>query len=126
MENRAHALAAGLFTLILSVALIAIVVWLRGETIAQDTYVLHTRGTVSGLNVQAPVRFRGVEVGKVESIRFDADDPRVILVHIAVRNGTPLTQGVYAQLAAQGVTGLSFVQLGDDGSNNQLRDPSDA
>ena len=125
MENRAYALAAGLFTLLLAAALIATGIWLRGESIAQDAYVLFTRGNVSGLNVQAPVRFRGVEVGKVQSIRFDRDDPRIILVDIAVASGTPLTRGVFGQLAAQGVTGLSYVQLNDDGASHQLRDPSD-
>lgn len=126
MENRAYALAAGLFTLLLGAALIAVVLWMRGESVPLDRYVLHTRGNVSGLNIQAPVRFRGVEVGKVDSIRFDAEDPRVILVDIAVRSGTPLTRGVFGQLAAQGVTGLSYVQLNDDGSSRELRDPSDA
>jgi len=125
MENRAYAFAAGLFTLLLVSALIAAVVWLRGESIVQDAYVLYTRGSVSGLNIQAPVRFRGVEVGKVQSIRFDSDDPRVILVDIAIASGTPLTRSVYGQLAAQGVTGLSYVQLSDDGTNPHLRDPSD-
>ena len=126
MENRAHAMAAGLFTLLLGAALVVAIVWFRGESVVTDTYVLHTRGSVSGLNVQAPVRFRGVDVGKVESIRFDEADPRVILVVIEVRRGTSLTRGTFGQLAAQGVTGLSYVQLNDDGSNSQLRDPSSA
>jgi phospholipid/cholesterol/gamma-HCH transport system substrate-binding protein len=125
MENKAHALAAGLFTLLLTAALIAAAFWLRGEPIAQDNYVLYTRGSVSGLNAQAPVRYRGVEVGKVESIDFAADDLRTIVVGISVREGTPLTQAVYAQLAAQGITGLSFVQLDDDGKSAPLRNPDD-
>ena len=125
MENRAYALAAGLFTLLLVSALIAAAMWIRGESIAQDAYVLHTRGNVSGLNVQAPVRLRGVEVGKVQAIRFDTDDPRVILVDISIASGTPVTRSVYGQLAAQGVTGLSYVQLSDDGSSPHLRNPSD-
>jgi phospholipid/cholesterol/gamma-HCH transport system substrate-binding protein len=125
MENRAYALAAGLFTLLLVSALIAAAVWLRGQSIAEDTYVLHTRGSVTGLNIQAPVRYRGVEVGKVQSIRFEADDPRVILVDIAIASGTPIARSAYGQLAAQGITGLSYVQLNDDGSSPQLRDPSD-
>lgn len=125
MENKAHALAAGLFTLLLTAALIVAAFWLRGEPIAQDNYVLHTQGSVSGLNAQAPVRYRGVEVGKVESIAFDADDLRTIVVGISVREGTPLTQAVYAQLAAQGITGLSYVQLDDDGKRAELRNPAD-
>ncbi|MCC6533757.1 MAG: MCE family protein [Burkholderiales bacterium] len=124
MENKAHALAAGLFTLILGIALVAAAFWIRGEPIAHDAYVLHTKGSVSGLNAQAPVRYRGVEVGKVESIAFDPNDPRTILVGISVRSGTPLTRGAYGQLAAQGITGLSYVQLNDDGSSAALRDPN--
>ena len=126
MENRAHALAAGLFTVFLGAALLAAVIWFRGESIANDAYVLYTRGNVSGLNIQAPVRYRGVEVGKVEAIHFDSEDPSIILVDIAVRSGTRLSRGVFGQLAAQGVTGLSYVQLNDDGSDRQLRDPADA
>jgi len=125
MENKAHALAAGLFTLVLAAALVAAVFWIRAEPIANDVYTLHTKGSVSGLNVQASVRYRGVEVGKVESIEFDPGDTRIILVGIAVRSGTPLTLGTYGQLAAQGITGLSYVQLDDDGSNARLRDPAD-
>ncbi len=125
MENRAYALAAGAFVLVLTVALIAAIVWIRAEPIEHDAYVLHTKGSVSGLNVQAPVRYRGVDVGRVESIAFDPDDPRTILVGIMVRSGTPLTLGSHAQLAAQGITGLSYVQLSDDGSTAKLRDPSD-
>jgi phospholipid/cholesterol/gamma-HCH transport system substrate-binding protein len=125
MENRAHALAAGLFTLVLVAALVAAALWLRGEPIAQDYYILHTRGNVSGLNAQADVRYRGVEVGKVERIYFDPEDARTILVDISVSKGTPVTRGAYAQLAAQGITGLSYVQLEDDGSSSALRDPGD-
>jgi len=126
MENRAHALAAGLFVLVLGIALVAVAFWIRGEPIAQDVYVLHTRGSVTGLNLQAPVRYRGVEVGKVETIQFDPSDPRIILVGIGVKSGTPITRGTYAQLAAQGVTGLSYVQLSDAGASPELRNPSDA
>ena len=118
-------MAAGLFTLVLSVALVAAAFWIRGKPIAHDSYVLHTKGNVSGLNAQAAVRYRGVDVGKVETIAFDPDDTRTILVAISVRAGTPITLGTYGQLAAQGITGLSYVQLSDDGSSAQLRNPAD-
>jgi phospholipid/cholesterol/gamma-HCH transport system substrate-binding protein len=116
MENRAYVFAVGLFTLLLGAGVVAAAMWLSGKTEARETYMLETRHPVTGLNVQAPVRFRGVEVGKVESIEFLPDDARIILVRVAVRTGTPITKGTYGQLGSQGVTGLAYVILDDDGS----------
>jgi phospholipid/cholesterol/gamma-HCH transport system substrate-binding protein len=115
MENRAYALAAGLFTLLLGIAVVATALWFSGETVENDEYLLVSRYPVSGLNPQAPVRYRGVTVGKVVDIKFDQQDKRAILVKILVQTGTPLTQGTYARLGSQGVTGLSYVMLDDDG-----------
>ncbi len=115
MENKAYALAAGLFTVLLGVGVIVAAMWLSGETYERVPYVLESRHPVSGLNIQAPVRLRGVEVGKVESIGFDPADARLILVRIGVRTGTPITRGTTAQLGSQGVTGLAYVMLDDDG-----------
>jgi len=67
MENRAHALAAGLFVIILSTALAAAVMWFGGDTMMRAKYMLVSEVPVSGLNSQATVRYRGVTVGKVET-----------------------------------------------------------
>ncbi|HUO43306.1 MAG TPA: MlaD family protein [Burkholderiales bacterium] len=120
MENRAYALAAGLFTLLLGAGIIATALWFSNDTVKTRDYLLVSHHPVTGLNLQAPVRYRGVTVGKVVNIEFDPDDVRNILVRIAVRADTPLTHGVYAQLGSQGVTGLSYVMLDDDGSNPAL------
>jgi len=116
MENRAYALAAGLFTLLLGIGVVAAALWFSGEAVDNQEYLMVSRHPVSGLNAQAPVRFRGVTVGKVLEIKFDPLEPRTILVRIEVQTGTPLTKGTYAQLGSQGVTGLSYVILDDDGS----------
>lgn len=116
MENRAYALAAGLFTLLLGIGVVGVALWFSGETVITQNYLLVSRHPVSGLNAQAPVRYRGITVGKVVNIDFDPLEPRVILVEIAVKAGTPLTRGTFAQLGSQGVTGLSYVMLDDNGS----------
>ena len=117
MENRAHALAAGLFILLLTAGVLATAVWFSGEAVQSENYQLVSRYPVTGLNLQAPVRYRGVQVGKVVGIDFGPAGSRAILVEISVRSGTPLTKGTFAQLGSQGVTGLSYVILDDDGSN---------
>jgi len=120
MENRAYALAAGLFVLLLGVALVAGVLWLnRDERVGGVPYVVATTRAVSGLKVEAPVRFRGVDVGKVETIRFDPAEQGRVLIGITVAEGTPITRSTYAQLGFQGVTGLSFVALDDDGAKRE-------
>lgn len=117
MENRAYAFSVGVFMLLLGAGVVWGAMWLSGKTEARESYMLETRFAVTGLNVQAPVRFRGVEVGKVETIEFLPNDARVILVRIAVRADTPVTKGTYAQLGSQGVTGLAYVLLDDEGKN---------
>jgi phospholipid/cholesterol/gamma-HCH transport system substrate-binding protein len=115
MENRAYALAAGLFTLLLGIGVVIAAFFFRGNVAETSDYLLVSHYPVSGLNSQAPVRYRGVTVGKVGSISFDPLEPRTILVEITVETGTPLTKGTYAKLGSQGVTGLAYVMLDDDG-----------
>lgn len=126
MENRAYAFAAGVFTLMLGAAVVFIAMWMTGETEERELFVLESRHPVTGLNPQATVRFRGVDVGKVEAINFDPAKPRVILIRISVRPDTPITRGTYAQLGTQGVTGLAYVNLDDDGAQPDPLGPSEA
>jgi len=117
MENRSHALAAGIFTILLGIAAAVGIWWLGQSEESTATYVLETRRNVTGLNVQAQVRYRGIRAGKVEAIDPDQADPQVILVRINIDERFRLTRGSFAQLGYQGVTGLAYVQIEDDGSS---------
>lgn len=126
MENRAHAITAGLFVIFLTAAAAAAAMWFSGGTATRDKYLLVSEFPVTGLNPQAVVRYRGVSVGKVENIRLDTKDPHLILIRIAVDRDLSLTKNVYAQLGYQGLTGLAFVQLNDDGKQaERLRTDGD-
>ncbi len=116
MENKAHALLAGLFTLALLTAAILIGMWLRSDRTEHVPYEMATKLSVPGLNPQAAVRYRGLDVGKVDSIDFDPNVPGQILVRLSVKPDTPITQSTYGTLGYQGVTGIAYVQLDDDGS----------
>ena len=120
MENRAHALAAGLFVIALGIATGLALWWFSDQREEFTTYHLVSTGSVTGLNPQAAVRFRGIAAGKVNSIGIDPDDPRNIIVSIAVRSDLPVTYGTRASLGYQGVTGLAFVQLDDRGDDPRL------
>lgn len=119
MENRSHAIAAGIFTLVFGIAAAVGIWWLGQSDAATTDYLLETRGNVTGLNVEAQVRYRGIRAGKVEAIEPDDADPRVILVRISVDDRFKLTKGSTAQLGYQGVTGLAYVHIEDNGSSTE-------
>ena len=120
MENKAHALAAGAFVLVAAALLVALAFWLTRDSGVRVDYEVSTRDAVTGLQPQAAVRFRGVNVGKVAAIGFDRQIPGNVLVRIAVDEGTPITRSTFAALGFQGVTGIAFVQLDDTGESREL------
>ncbi len=120
MENRAHALAAGVFVVILCLAAALTVWWFGGTHSVTRDLVLVTQRNVTGLNPLAQVRYRGITAGKVISIGLNPQDPRTIEVLVRIDASLPLTRGTTAQLNSQGITGLSYVHLDDNGKNTEL------
>ena len=116
MENKANALLAGVFTLALIAVAVLMGVWLNRDRVERVPYEIATKMPVPGLNPQAAVRYRGLDVGRVDKITFDPEVPGQILIHISVSKETPVTHSTYAFLGYQGVTGIAYVQMDDDGS----------
>jgi phospholipid/cholesterol/gamma-HCH transport system substrate-binding protein len=117
MENKSHALMAGLFTIALLTAAVLIAIWFNRDRVERVPYQMATKLSIPGLNPQAAVRYRGLEVGRVDDISFDPKVPGQILVHLSVNPDTPITKSTFGTLGYQGVTGIAYVQLDDDGSN---------
>lgn len=117
MENKSHALAAGTFVLLLLALVIALAVWLTRDTRDLQLYELSSPDAVTGLQAQASVRFKGVNVGKVVSIGLDPLVSGNVLIRIAIDSQAPMTESTFATLGFQGVTGLAFVQLDDSGES---------
>ena len=72
------------------------------------------------MNPQAGVRYRGLDVGRVDAVLFDPQKPGQILIRFSVSKDTPITHSTFATLSYQGVTGLAYIQLDDDGSQPVL------
>jgi len=114
MENRSHALIAGFFTIALLVITAVFAIFLGRDKIQRVPYEIVTSSSVSGLNLQAAVRYKGIKVGNVTDINFNPKVPGQIMLRVEVIPSTPITSATFATLAYQGVTGIAFVQLDDD------------
>jgi phospholipid/cholesterol/gamma-HCH transport system substrate-binding protein len=114
MENRSHALMTGIFTIALVIAAVLVGIWLNRDRNELVPYEIVTTQSIPGLNPQATVRYRGLEVGRVDDIMFDPRVTGQILIKLSVDTSTPVTTTTFASLGYQGVTGLAFLQLDDD------------
>lgn len=125
METEARYLAVGAATLAAAGAALAFVLWLAGTGLGRDTvtYDVVFDG-VAGLDVDAEVVFSGLPVGRVTALALHEPDPTRVRARIKVLEETPVTEVTTAQLATQGVTGLSYVAL-SGGTGAPLPAPED-
>ncbi|MFD4836089.1 MlaD family protein [Achromobacter sp. NPDC058515] len=117
MENRSHALMAGIFTLVLLAAAALVAIWIGRDRTHLQTYEIVSATAVSGLNPQSSVRYQGVPVGRVQSLALNPDKPGQVRIRIGVAPNTPITESTWAELGVQGVTGMANVELRDDGTS---------
>lgn len=95
----------------LCIAVIAII-WLGMSRFLQkgQYYGAYFNESVQGLDVDSPVKYRGVSIGRVDSIRV-APDSELIEVVLKIETGQALSSDIVAQLKVVGITGAMFVEL---------------
>ncbi len=125
MENKSHAIGAGAFVLIVAALLVMLAAWLTRDTGEHRLFEISSAEGVTGLQEQASVRYKGVTVGRVQSIALDHETIGHVRVRIMVDGSAPITQSTYATLGFQGVTGLAFIQLDDSGQSHAMLASSD-
>jgi phospholipid/cholesterol/gamma-HCH transport system substrate-binding protein len=114
MDAKVNFAVVGAFVLVLGAALIAGVLWFSsGGTYrrAYDTYQAYMSESVSGLNLDAPVRYRGVEVGRVRKMALAPANVQLVQLTLDIERGTPVKQDTVAVLRVQGLTGIAYVEL---------------
>lgn len=103
----------GLSVLVLVVAFITTSVWLSVgfDKKNYDVYAVYMREAATGLNEDAPVKYNGVKVGYVKSIKLNSANPQQVQILLNVEHGTPVTTSTTATLISQGITGTTYVGL---------------
>jgi phospholipid/cholesterol/gamma-HCH transport system substrate-binding protein len=115
MENKSHALLAGIFVLLLLIAAAITAIWLGRKDVTYSPYEIVSTLPVGGLSIQSQVRYQGMAVGQVQGLEIDQELPGAIRLSIGVLPNTPITKGTWAEISTQGVTGISNIDLRDDG-----------
>ena len=114
MEKKVNLSVVGAFVIVLAVAMISGGLWLSSGMYnrkAYDTYETYMTESVSGLNLNSTVRYRGVEVGYVRQIMLAPGNVEQVRVVLDIERGTPVKTDTVAVLQTQGLTGISYVEL---------------
>lgn len=123
MESKANYTLVGIFVFIFTLSLAGFAFWLGkygNQSESFHFYKIHIRDSVSGLNEESPVKFRGMDVGLVENIRINPKDSETIEVFLKVRPDTPIKTDSVATVGSQGLTGLSYIEI-QGGTKEALR-----
>lgn len=118
MATEANKFKVGAFLIAGFLVLNAALIWIGTSRVLERTerFVTYFNESVQGLDIGSAVKFRGVEVGRVESIGV-APDGRLVEVGMELQRDFRVAPGLRASLATVGITGISLVELGYPGED---------
>lgn len=122
MEIRARYILVGLFVSGFTLALLVGFLWLASGQGNKDNayYDILFSEDVTGLQVGGVVRYRGVEVGRVDDVQLDPQQIDKVRVTIKILATTRLYEDATASLESQGITGIPYVLLQGGSADKKL------
>ncbi len=123
METKVSYTIVGIFVLILGIALIAGVIWLGAGMQYRKSYsdyLVYMNESVAGLNLNAPVRYKGVEVGRVKDISIAQTRQESVRLLLEIEKGIVIRENTVATLRSQGLTGLATIELSGGGEKSPV------
>ena len=113
MNNKVNFTLVGAFVVVLGVAFMVVFFWLSGARHDKiyNTYLTYVHEDVTGLSLQSPVRFNGVQVGYVSQIELDPGNPQLVRITLKIEQGTPVTTSTVVTLVPLGITGVIYAGL---------------
>jgi len=119
MNNKVNYTLIGFLVLAGVFVMLAFIYWMLKPTNDSQTqkYAIYFNESVSGLNLNSPVKYRGIKVGKVVKLQINPKNSEQVLALVEILKSTPIKENTVAQLTAQGITGLSYINL-EQGKND--------
>ena len=113
MNNKVNYTLVGLSVLVGIFSMLVFSYWLLkpADELEMKKYLIHFDESVLGLNIDASVKYRGIEVGKVTKLSINPKNSEQIDVLINIFKTTPIKEDTAAKLTSQGITGLSYINL---------------
>jgi phospholipid/cholesterol/gamma-HCH transport system substrate-binding protein len=122
METKAHYVMIGAATVIGAILIMLFAMWMSTGDLRRgfNQYDVVFDDPVRGLTEGGEVRFNGIKVGEVESLRIDPDNTNRVIARIRVSSDVPVKTDTEGQLEPIGLTGVTLIQLSPGGAESEL------
>ncbi|MRR16091.1 MAG: MCE family protein [Deltaproteobacteria bacterium] len=112
MSAKSSKFIIGLFVIVGVVICAAVIIWVGAARffVKGSLFAVYFDESVQGLQVDSAIKYRGVEIGKVQKIDV-APDYRLIEVTMKIDLEGDLPKQTVASLKTAGITGIVFIEL---------------
>lgn len=126
METKANYVLLGAATVVGVIFLMLFAMWMANSEYRAgiNEYDVVFDDPVRGLAEGGEVRFNGIKVGEVQSLRIDSDNTNRVIARIRVSGDVPVREDTEAQLEPIGLTGVTLIQLSAGSPAADLLRPS--
>lgn len=119
MESKINYTLVGLFVILLLAGLVSFVIWLKQLNTQNefDYYHVYMNESVAGLNPDASVKYKGVNIGTVAHIGINPKNLEQVELLLKIQHAIKITSETRATLKSFGITGLTFIELSGSNTN---------
>ncbi|MBI3440122.1 MAG: MCE family protein [Proteobacteria bacterium] len=122
METKANYILIGAATVVGVVLMLLFAMWMANSEFSRgyNEYDIVFADPVRGLADGGEVRFNGIKVGEVRSLRIDPDNTNRVIARVRISADVPVRQDSDARLEPIGLTGVTLIQLTAGSPNARL------
>ncbi|MEZ5994885.1 MAG: MlaD family protein [Hyphomonadaceae bacterium] len=126
METKANFVLIGAATIIGALLIMLFAMWITSNEFRRgyNEYDIVFDDPVRGLTEGGEVRFNGIKVGEVDTLRIDPENTNRVIARVRVSTDVPVRTDSEAQLEPIGLTGVTLIQLSAGANTADLLRPS--
>ena len=111
----------GIMVFVCIAALLVLTVKVGSFSLQKQTYDIKAQfQDISGVELFAPVRLNGMEVGSVNDIQIVYEDDTRMMLTLGINEGAKIREGAKAYIRTSGLIGEKFIGIKDAGEGDFL------
>lgn len=129
MERNVNFTIVGLIFVFLSICMIIFIFWIGRFSFGDSkilVYKLYTSDDISGISVDTPVKYKGINIGSVLNMRFKKDSTGIIEMDIGINKNIKVHEHSELMIDSQGLAGLNYLTLIQNKEGKIIENEDDA